>query len=126
MLSAGLVVVEDTSGSSQDDNTEPTSWEQQVNPRLNLVNLDVETRRNDTSLVQSAVELDDDLARAVIIDLLELADVTMALHDTQELHNDLGARANEHLALSTALSIDDVVQAVVQDRYANHFGLSWC
>jgi hypothetical protein len=33
---------------------------------------------------------------------------TMPLHDTEELHHDLGGRANENLALSTALSIDDV------------------
>ena len=37
----------------------------------------------------------------------------MTLHDTQELHDDLGARADEHLALSTALGIDNVVEAVV-------------
>lgn len=33
---------------------------------------------------------------------------TMPLHDTKELHHDLRGRANENLALSTALSIDDV------------------
>lgn len=60
----------------QDDDTEPTSGEQQVDPRLNLVNLDVETGRNDTGLVQAPVELNNDLARTVVIDQLELADVT--------------------------------------------------
>ena len=116
-------MVEDTSRGGQDDDTEPTSGEQQVDPRLDLVDLDVESGGDDTSLVEAAVELNDDLAGTVVVDLLKLADVTMALHDTQELHNDLGARANEHLALSTALGIDDVVEAVVKDRYANHFGL---
>lgn len=38
---------------------------------------------------------------------------TVALHDTKELHNDLRARADEHLTLSTALRVDNVVQAVI-------------
>ena len=33
----------------------------------------------------------------------------MTLHDTEELDDDLGARADEHLALATALSVDNVV-----------------
>jgi hypothetical protein len=32
----------------------------------------------------------------------------MTLHDTEEFHHDLRGRANENLALSTALSIDNV------------------
>jgi hypothetical protein len=35
--------------------------------------------------------------------------LTMALHDTQEFYNDLGGWSDEHLALATALGIDDVV-----------------
>jgi len=37
----------------------------------------------------------------------------MTLHDTKELDNDLGRRTNKDLTLSTALSIDDIVQAVI-------------
>lgn len=62
----------------------------------------------------------------------------MSLHDTEELDNDFRGRADKDLALATALSVDDVVQAVVlplmmsiglnrqrqasthQDRDANH------
>jgi hypothetical protein len=39
--------------------------------------------------------------------------LTMALHDAQELDDDLGGRADEHLALAATLGIDDVVEAVV-------------
>ena len=35
--------------------------------------------------------------------------LTMALHDTEELDDDLRGRADENLALATALSVDDVV-----------------
>ena len=44
----------------------------------------------------------------------------MALHDAQELDNDLRGRADEHLALAAALGVDDVVQAVIlRHRSAN-------
>ena len=33
---------------------------------------------------------------------------TMSLHDTEELYHDLRGRAYENLALSTALSVDNV------------------
>ena len=33
----------------------------------------------------------------------------MTLHDTEELDDDLRRGADEHLALSTALGVDDVV-----------------
>ena len=33
----------------------------------------------------------------------------MALHDAEELDDDLGGRTDENLALATALGIDDVV-----------------
>ena len=37
----------------------------------------------------------------------------MALHDREELDDDLGARADKHLALAATLGVDDVVQAVI-------------
>ena len=35
--------------------------------------------------------------------------LTMALHNAQELDDDLGRRADEHLALAAALGVDNVV-----------------
>jgi len=45
----------------QDDDTETTSGEEQVDPRLNLVNLNIEPRGDYASLVQTTVQLDDNL-----------------------------------------------------------------
>jgi len=42
--------------------------------------------------------------------------LTMTLHDAQKLKDDLGGRANEHLALATTFGIDNVVQAVVLNQ----------
>ena len=59
----------------QDDETELTSREQQVDPVLNLVDRDVVAGRDDAGLVKTSVQLNDNLARAMIIDDLELANV---------------------------------------------------
>ena len=59
----------------QDDVAETTRGEQQVDPVFELVNLHIETGRDNTSLVQSSVELDDNLSGAVIVDNFKLADV---------------------------------------------------
>ena len=45
---------------------------------------------------------------------------TVLLHDRKELDNDLGGRADHDLALTTALSVVDGVQAVVQNRDTDH------
>lgn len=47
---------------------------------------------------------------------------TVLLHDSKELDNDLGARADEHLALAGLLSIVDALQSIVENRCADHVG----
>jgi len=84
--------------------------------------LDVEAGRNDTRFVEMAIKLDDNFAWTMVVDYLEFANVSMALHDAKEFDNDLGWRSNKHLSLSTAFGVDNVVQAVIEDGYANHFG----
>jgi len=105
----------------QNDNSKPTRRKQQVDPRFNLGDLNIESRRDDTSLVEATIELDYDLASTVVINDLKFTNVAMSLHDTQEFYNDLGRRPDENLTLSTALSIDDVVEAIVEDGNADHF-----
>ena len=46
----------------------------------------------------------------------------MSLHDAQELDNDLGARADEHLALSGFLGVVDGVERIVEDTSLDHCG----
>ena len=62
-------------GTYKDDDTKATSRKEQVDPVLNLVDLDVVSWRNDTSLVQATIELNNDLPGTVIVNNLELADV---------------------------------------------------
>ena len=62
-------------GTYEDDLAKGTGGKEQVDPVLDLADLDVEAGRDDAGLVEAAVELDNDLARAVVVDDLEVADV---------------------------------------------------
>lgn len=75
VLATGLLVIHNTGGGGQDDVAELTGREQLDNPLLEVGEADVVPGGDDTRLVEAAVELDDDLAGAVVIDLLELANV---------------------------------------------------
>lgn len=68
-------MVHDTSGSSQNDLTELSGWQQVVSPSLDIVNFDVESWGDHTTLVQSTVQLNDNLTRSVVINVFELTDV---------------------------------------------------
>jgi hypothetical protein len=55
--------------------TELTRRQQVDDPLLQVLELDVVARGDNAALVEATVELDNDLAVTVIIDLFELADV---------------------------------------------------
>lgn len=78
VLAAGLLVVHDAGRGGEDDVTELTGGQQLDNPLLEVGETDVVSGRDDTSLVETAVQLNDDLAGSVVVDLLELADVACA------------------------------------------------
>lgn len=75
MLAPGLFVVHDARAGGQDNVAELTRGQQLDDPLLHVAQLDVVARADDASLVQAAVELDDNLAVAVVVDLLKLANV---------------------------------------------------
>lgn len=66
-----------------------TRWQQVLGPGLNLVQDNVESWGNDTTLVEATVQVDNDFASSVIIDNFELTDVTVLHHDGQEFNDDL-------------------------------------
>ena len=67
------------------------------NPLLHFVYWDVETGGDDSALVQSSVKVNDDLAITGIIDDLELVDVSVLLHDLEELNEGLGDWSQDNL-----------------------------
>jgi hypothetical protein len=75
VLSSSLLVIHDTGRGGENDVAELTRRQQLDNPLLEIRKSDVVAGRDDTGLVEAAVELDDDLAVTVVVDFLELANV---------------------------------------------------
>jgi hypothetical protein len=80
VLAARLLVVHDTGRGRQDNVPELTRRKQLDNPLLHVTELHVVAGRNDSSLVEAAVKLHNNLAVAVVIDLLKLANVSYKKH----------------------------------------------
>ena len=75
VLATSLLVVHNTSRGGQDQVTELTRGQQVIDPGLNLVELNVETRRDNTNLVKTAVQENDNLTRAVVVNPLKVINV---------------------------------------------------
>ena len=120
VLSSSLFVVHDPGGGGQDDVTELTGGQQVVGPSFNVTDLDVESGRDDTALVQSTVQLNDDLARSVVVDVFEFTDVAVLLHDGQELDDDLRRGSDHHLSLTGLFGVVDSIQGVSQNGSSSH------
>lgn len=76
VLATSFFVIHDTSRGGQDEVTELTRRQQVLGPLFEVSNLDVEARRDDTTLVQTTSELDDNLTGTVVIDFFEFTNVT--------------------------------------------------
>lgn len=61
---------------SQNDIAKLSTWQQLHHPFFQIPKLNVVAWRNDTSLVEAAIELDNDLAVSMIVHFLEFAYVT--------------------------------------------------
>ena len=75
LLPARLLVVHDAVRRGEDNEPEETRGEQARDPLLDVGAADVVAGRDHAALVEAAVELDDDLARAVVVHVLKLVDV---------------------------------------------------
>ena len=64
-----------TVGGGEDQVAELSRREDLLTPLFQSADWDVESWRDDSALVESAQQLDDDLVGSVVIDQLELADV---------------------------------------------------
>ena len=112
VLSSGFFVVHNTSRGGQNDVTKLSGWQQVFSPLFNVSNLDVESWGNDTTLVQSTVQLDNDLTGSVVVDVFEFTNVAVLLHDLQELDDDLGRWSDQDLTLTGLFGVVDGVQSI--------------
>merc|ERR1719270_827439 len=87
---------------------------------LDFVDGDIEPGGDDTALVQSSSQIDDDLAGSVIVYDLKLPDVSVLHHDGEKPDDDLGAGSDEDLSLASLLRIVYTLQAISQGVHTNH------
>lgn len=76
MLAASVLMIHNTGRGSQNNETKLTGGQQVVNPVLQVGQLDVEAGRNNSTLVQTAIEVNNNLTRAVVIDNFELVNIS--------------------------------------------------
>ena len=77
MFPPRLLVVHNPSTRCQHNVAKLTTWQQLDDPLFEVSQLDIVSRRDDTGLINAAVELNDDFAIAVIINFFELANVAL-------------------------------------------------
>jgi len=115
VLASGLLVVHNTGRGGEDHVSELTRWQELDNPLLEIAETDVVAGGDNTSLVEAAVQLDDNLAGSVIINFLKFANISVLLHNAEELDDDLGRRSDQDLSLSGLLSVVDGIERIVED-----------
>eukprot|EP00515_Schizochytrium_aggregatum_P018991 CAMPEP_0202104638 /NCGR_PEP_ID=MMETSP0965-20130614/5579_1 /ASSEMBLY_ACC=CAM_ASM_000507 /TAXON_ID=4773 /ORGANISM="Schizochytrium aggregatum, Strain ATCC28209" /LENGTH=310 /DNA_ID=CAMNT_0048673505 /DNA_START=60 /DNA_END=993 /DNA_ORIENTATION=+ len=122
VLPASLLVGHDAKGGSENHVAELARGEEVTDPLLVVLHLDVEAGRDDTALVEAADKLNNDFAAAVVVNVLELANVAVLLHALEELDDHLRGRADKHLALAPLLSVANGLEGIGQHGHANHLG----
>ena len=121
-----LLDVDDAGRGGEDNVAELPRGQEVVGPLLHILEGDVVPGGDDAALVDAAVEVDDDLAGPVVIDLLELADVAVLLHALEEADDDFGGGPDQDLPLAALFGVGDGLEGVGEGGHAHHFGwLGW-
>jgi len=89
MSLSAFLMSEDAVSSGNDDMSELSGGEDVVSPFLEIRDRNIVTRRDNTAFVDSSNEFNDDLLRSVVIDDFEFTDVSVLLHDSEELEENL-------------------------------------
>jgi hypothetical protein len=107
-----LFMSEDALSGGENEMSELSGGEDVVGPLFEVGEEDVVPGRDDSALIDSSDELNDDLLASVVIDDLKLTDVVVLLHDAEEFDQNLGDRLEDDLFFSLALGIDDSAKGV--------------
>lgn len=87
----------DTFVGGDNDNTELTGGKDGVDEVFEAADGEIETGGDNTALVQTTVELNNDFAGASIINNGEFVNVTTLLHQVKELNEGLGDGVEDNL-----------------------------
>jgi len=90
-------VIHDTLVGGEEDVSELSGRKDGVNELLEVLKLEVESWGDNTTFVESSVKINDDLSVSGIIDDLEFTDVSVRLHASEELDNNLGDWSKHNL-----------------------------
>mmetsp|Transcript_53499 Transcript_53499/g.88829 ORF Transcript_53499/g.88829 Transcript_53499/m.88829 type:complete len:95 (+) Transcript_53499:192-476(+) len=93
--------------------TELAGRKQIHDPLLDLAMANIKARADDTTFVDPANEIYDDLASTMVIDDFKFANIAVFHHLLQKLDDHLGGRPDEHLAFAAFFSIEYATQTVV-------------
>eukprot|EP00657_Telonema_sp_P-1_P003994 TRINITY_DN1924_c0_g1_i6.p1 TRINITY_DN1924_c0_g1~~TRINITY_DN1924_c0_g1_i6.p1 ORF type:complete len:170 (-),score=43.73 TRINITY_DN1924_c0_g1_i6:130-639(-) len=111
LLALGLVVIHDALRSCEHNVPELTGWEKVGDPLLVGGGGHVESGGDNTTLVDTPGEVDYNLAGTVVVDNLELTNVTVLHHHLKELDDHLAAWPDENLTLPAALGVSDALKS---------------
>jgi len=120
VLPTSFFVVHDASRCGHHDEAELSGGKEIRRPLFDLIDGDVESRRDDSAFVQSSRQIHHDLAGSVVVDALELSDVSVLHHHRQELDDDFRVGSDENLSLASLLRVIDRLQGISQNVHANH------
>jgi hypothetical protein len=105
LFALGFLVRHDSIGCGDEDASELTRGQQVDHPLFNLFVIDIKPRRDDSTLVETTIELDDNLVGTVIVYNFEFSNVSLLLHLPQELDDDLGDGSDENLSTPSLLRV---------------------
>ena len=86
---SGIIVIHDSLVGSKDNVSELSGGEDLNEEFLEVLELNIESWGNDSTFVESSVKFDDDLSGSLVINDLEVIDISMLLHLSEELDDDL-------------------------------------
>ena len=100
--------------------SELSGWEDAVGPFFEVVESHIISRTDNSALVDSADQLNNNLLGSVVIDDLELSDIAIGLHNPKELDDELRDGSDEDLLFSFSLSVDDCPETIGEDVHFHH------
>merc|ERR1719379_1202160 len=100
MLPASLFMVHDAIRRCQNQMPKLARRKNVAGQLLDASQADVETWRDHAAFVDAANEVDHHLARAMVVNDLQVTDVSMLLHDLQKFDDDFGIWFNKDLPLA--------------------------
>jgi hypothetical protein len=101
-------MVKHTLVGGEDDESELSGWEDLSNEVLELLDWESESWGDNTALVESSVKINNNLSGSSIIDDLEVTDVTLLLHLSEELDDNLRDWSQDNLNINVRIHKSNV------------------